>query len=55
MHARSKVGTEQPEAAATRVLPPLYIRLLQGHRNVKLKKNPTVREAWLAIAQLGGH
>lgn len=50
-----RIGSERPEAPATEVLPPLYIKLLQRHRKVKLKDNPTARDAWLAVARLGGH
>lgn len=40
---------------ADSVLSPLKIRLLQRHPDTKLGKNPTIREAMLAVAALGGH
>jgi hypothetical protein len=40
---------------ATEALSPLRIRLLRGHKKIRLPPSPTVREAFLAVAQLGGH
>jgi hypothetical protein len=44
-----------PDAPATRVLTELQIMLLQADRKARLKANPTVRDALLAVAALGGH
>jgi hypothetical protein len=44
-----------PDAAADTVLPPRELQILEHHPNLKLPSNPTVEQAWLAIARLGGH
>src|SRR5690606_21438885 len=49
------VSRNTPEEPASRVLTPLQIRLLQVSDDVKLCVNPTVEQALLAIARLGGH
>lgn len=49
------VSRNTPEEPASRVLTPLQIRLLQASEDVKLCANPTVKQALLAIARLGGH
>jgi len=46
---------DEPDRAATTVVPPTQLRILQVHRSTKLRKNPTVVDALNAIAKLGGH
>lgn len=49
------VSRNTPKEPASRVLTPLQIRLLQASEDVKLCANPTVEQALLAVARLGGH
>lgn len=51
---RSRARTE-PDAPATEVLTPIQVRVLREISPKKLPRSPTVREAMLAIAELGGH
>jgi hypothetical protein len=48
----ARVDSERP---ARKLLDPLKLELLRRHPKLKLPSRPTVREAMLAIAQLGGH
>jgi len=43
------------DVPATSALPELHVRLLGVHPDVRLPKNATVKDAWLAVARLGGH
>ena len=49
------LSRDTAETPADRVLSPLKLRVLQGHKRTKLRPEATVREAMLAIASLGGH
>ena len=53
------LGRRMPRASASVALTPLQLRALHGYRAKKqqppLPPSPTVAEAMLAIAQLGGH
>jgi hypothetical protein len=49
------VSRKTPHADAERVLTPLQIRLLQLSEDTKLGPNPTLLQALLVIARLGGH
>lgn len=40
---------------ADRILSPLKLTILQRHPDVKLRNDPTIRDAMLGIAALGGH
>lgn len=51
---RSRARTE-PDAPATEVLTPLQLKVLQEISPTKLRQPPSVREAMLALAALGGH
>lgn len=53
--ALRQLSRDAPDLPADRVLSPLKITLLQRHPDVKLAKAPTVRQAMLGIAALGGH
>jgi hypothetical protein len=53
--ALRQLSRDAPELPADRVLSPLKITLLQRHPDVKLASAPTIRQAMLAIASLGGH
>src|SRR5512138_802105 len=53
--ALRQMSRDLPDLPADRVLSPLKITLLQRHPDVKLGKEPTIRQAMLAIAALGGH
>jgi hypothetical protein len=46
---------EAPNKPASTVLRPLQILLLQRHKDTRLDPNPSVLQALLAIARLGGH
>jgi hypothetical protein len=48
-------AAHDPETPATHALPEIHVHLLQLHPDVKLRSTPTVADAWLAIARLGGH
>lgn len=49
------VARTSPDRPADHVLTRLQIQLLQSHKKSKLVPVPTVRDALLAIARLGGH
>jgi hypothetical protein len=49
------LSREDPARPAEEVLSPLQVRLLHSHQQLKLKNDPSIRDAMLAIAQLGGH
>lgn len=51
---RSRARTE-PDAPATEVLTPIQVTVLREISPKKLPRSPTVREAMLALAELGGH
>lgn len=51
---RSRARTE-PDAPATEVLTPLQLKVLQEISPTKLPRLPSVRQAMLALAALGGH
>jgi hypothetical protein len=53
--ALRQLSRNNSDLPADRVLSPLKITLLQRHPDVKLGKSPTIQEAMLAIAALGGH
>lgn len=53
--ALRQLSRDTPDIPAERVLSPLKIKLLQRHPEIKLIQKPTVRQAMLAIAALGGH
>jgi len=44
-----------PDAPAATVLTPTQLAVLRTHPRVELTDEPTVREALLAVAKLGGH
>lgn len=44
-----------PDASAAEVLTPTQVRVLVSIPRLKLRAHPTVREAMLAVASLGGH
>lgn len=46
---------EQPEQPASTVLAPVQLKVLRAFARKPLPENPTVRDAYLAIAALGGH
>ena len=46
---------EEPNRPATELFARLQIALMQRHKDVKLKADPTARDAMLAVARLGGH
>lgn len=53
--ALRQLSRDTPSVPADRLLSPMKIKLLQRHPDIKLVQNPTVRQAMLAIAALGGH
>lgn len=53
--ALRQLSRDAQDLPADRVLSPLKITLLQRHPDTKLVKSPTIRQAMLAIAALGGH
>jgi hypothetical protein len=53
--ALRQLSRDDAEIPADRVLSPLKLTLLQRHPDTKLGKAPTIRDAMLAIAALGGH
>lgn len=53
--ALRQLSRDQAELPADRVLSPLKLMLLQRHPDVRLRNDPTIRDATLAIAKLGGH
>jgi Transposase DNA-binding/Transposase DDE domain len=50
-----RLAREPELRPATEVLSPLRVQLLQRHKKVRLCAAPTVKDALLAVAQLGGH
>ncbi len=44
-----------PEAPATQVMTPTQIQVLRSIEHLKLPPRPTMRQAYLALARLGGH
>lgn len=53
--ALRQLSRDDAQLPADRILSPLKLTLLQRHPDVKLRKEPTIRDAMLAIAALGGH
>jgi hypothetical protein len=53
--ALRQLSRDKAEVPADHVLSPLKITMLQRHPDVKLRAQPTLRDAMLAIAKLGGH
>lgn len=53
--ALRQLSRDDADLAADRVLSPLKLTLLQRHPDVRLRRDPTIRDAMLAIAALGGH
>jgi hypothetical protein len=53
--ALRQLSREDANTPADRVLSPLKLKLLQRHPDTKLGPSPTIRDAMLAIAALGGH
>ncbi len=53
--ALRQLSRDHAELPADRILSPLKLKLLQRHPDVRLRTQPTVRDAMLAIACLGGH
>src|SRR5512142_1526170 len=49
------LSRQSDKIRAEKVLSAMKIMLLQRHPDVRLGKNPTVKEALLAVARLGGH
>ena len=48
-----QLGRADDSAPVSTVLTPLQLRIL--HKKAKLVEHPTIRQAMLAVAQLGGH
>lgn len=53
--ALRQLSRDAIDVPADSVLSPLKITLLQRHPDVRLGRRPTIRQAMLAIATLGGH
>lgn len=53
--ALRQLSRDDAALPADRVLSPLKLMLLQRHPDVKLHRDPTIRDAMLAVARLGGH
>lgn len=53
--ALRQLSRDASNLPANRVLSPLKIMLLQRHPDVKLAKEPTIRQAMFGVAALGGH
>lgn len=53
--ALRQLSRDDAELPADRVLSPLKLKLLQRHPDIRLRDRPTIRDAMLAIAKLGGH
>jgi hypothetical protein len=53
--ALRQLARDDAELPADRVLSPLKLTLLQRHPDVKLRTEPSIRDAMLGIAALGGH
>jgi Transposase DDE domain len=49
------VARHAPEADASTILRPTQLLILQRHKRTRLAPGASVRQAFLAIAQLGGH
>jgi hypothetical protein len=49
------MARHQPQRPAVDILSELQIKLLQRHKDIQLEKDPTIGDAMLAIAKLGGH
>jgi hypothetical protein len=48
-------ANDAPASAAADVLNPVQLRILERHKNTRLRPNASAREAMLAVARLGGH
>jgi hypothetical protein len=53
--ALRQLSRDDADLPADHVLSPLKLMLLQKHPDVRLRRNPTIRDAMLAVARLGGH
>lgn len=53
--ALRQLSRDDARLPADRVLSPLKLTLLHRHPDVRLRADPTIRDAMLAIAALGGH
>lgn len=53
--ALRQLSRDDADLPADRILSPLKLTLLQRHPDVRLGTQPSVRDAMLAIAKLGGH
>ncbi|WP_242355033.1 IS4 family transposase [Anaeromyxobacter sp. SG64] len=53
--ALRQLSRDDADLPADRVLSPLKLMLLQRHPDVKLREEPTIRDAMFAVAKLGGH
>jgi hypothetical protein len=53
--ALRQLSRDDAPLPADRILSPLKLILLQRHPDVRLRTKPTIRDAMLAIAALGGH
>jgi hypothetical protein len=53
--ALRQLSREGAKVPADRVLSPLKLKLLRRHPDTKLGESPSIRDAMLAIAALGGH
>ncbi|WP_242339336.1 IS4 family transposase [Anaeromyxobacter sp. SG66] len=53
--ALRQLSRDDADLPADRILSPLKLTLLQRHPDVRLRAQPSIRDAMLAIAKLGGH
>jgi IS4 transposase len=53
--ALRQLSRDDAELPADRVLSPIKLMLLQRHPDLHLRAEPTIRDAMLAVAKLGGH
>lgn len=53
--ALRQLSRDCADLPAARILSPLKLKLLQRHPDVRLHEQPTIRDAMLAVARLGGH
>jgi hypothetical protein len=53
--ALRQLSRDDADVPADHVLSPLKLMLLQRHPDVRLGKQPNIRDAMLAVARLGGH
>lgn len=53
--ALRQLSRDDAQLPADHVLSPLKLMLLQRHPDVRLQDEPTIRDAMLAVAKLGGH